>query len=126
MIKLVTEVKWFKENGSLSEEGKSGTMYFRSGLEEAMLRIEIKDMSISQLQLLKCIMMKMVGDTISDVIAQKTQLATKFQFISDEEYYKYLDDRYGAEFWPIMNGGLSREEEDRLPYSKIRELEKKK
>jgi hypothetical protein len=122
MIKRVTDVKWFKEAGTLTEDGMSGTMHFRSGLEDVMLRIEIKDMSTPQLQTLKSIMTKMVGDAVSDVITQKVQLGTKFQSMSDEDYYKYLDDRYGPEFWPIMNGGLSREEEDRLPQSKIKEL----
>jgi hypothetical protein len=125
MTKRVHEVKWFKENGFFSEDGDHAMMHFRDGLNDLMFKDEIHEMSVAQLQTLKSNLYKMVGDAISEALASKRALAAKFAAMSDKEFYAYLDDKHG-DFWPIVNGGLSREEEDRLPTSKLRELEANK
>lgn len=126
MTKRVLELNWFKENGFFSEEGEHAVLHFKDGLSDVLFKDEIKELTVSQLQTLKSNLLKKVSDAISEEIAKKKVRTDKFAAMTDEEFFSYLGDRYGEEFWPIVNGGLSREEEDRLPRSKIRELEKKK
>lgn len=122
MTKRVFEVNWFKENGFFSEEGIHAMMHFKDGLQDLVHKDEMDEMSISQLQTLKANLLKMVSDAISEEILKKTTFATRLANMSDEDFYKYLNERHGEDSWPITNGGLSREEEDRLPPAKIREL----
>jgi hypothetical protein len=122
MIKRVFEVKWFKENGFFSEEGEYAMMHFKDGLNDLVNKDEMKEMSITQLQTLKSNVLKMVSDALSEEIGKKRAEAAKFAAMTDEQFLAYLDERHGEEFWPIVNGGLNREEEDRLPPAKIREL----
>lgn len=118
MTKRVFEVKWFKENGFFSEEGTHAIMHFKDGLQDLVHKDEMKEMSVAQLQTLKSNLLKMVSDAISEEINKKSVVSAKFATMTDDEFVAYLDERHGKELWPITNGGLSREEEDRLPQSK--------
>ena len=122
MTKRVFEMKWFNENGLFSKEGIHAMMHFKDGLQDLVHKDEIKELTISQLEILKSNLLKMVSDAISDEITKKRKVVAQLSDMTDAEFLSYLDARYGEEFWPIVNGGLSREEEDRIPPTKIREL----
>lgn len=120
-VKRVSDVKWFKESGFFSEEGDHAMMHFKDGLNSIMFKDEMKEMTISQLQTLKSNMLKMVSDAITDQITKRRAFASRLSEMSDEDFYKYLDDKHG-DFWQVVNNGLTREEEDRISPAKIKEL----
>lgn len=58
----------FKENGFLSEEGKKVLQPLHDGLTEVMASVEVRNMSVQELQVLQANLAKLVGDAVSGAI----------------------------------------------------------
>lgn len=60
--------KMFKDNGFLSEEGKKVLQPLHDGLMEVRSSIEVRQMTVQELQVLQANLAKLIGDFISDEI----------------------------------------------------------
>lgn len=60
--------KMFQENGFLSEEGKKVLQPLHDGLMEVRSSIEVRNMTVQELQVLQANLAKLVGDFISNEI----------------------------------------------------------
>ncbi len=63
--------KMFKENGFLTEEGKKVLQPLHDALMEVMSSVEVRNMSVQELQVLQANLAKAVGDTTSAAIQSK-------------------------------------------------------
>lgn len=57
--------KMFKENCFLSDEGKKVVQPLHDALQEVFSSIEVRNMSVTELQILGCNLAKALGDTVS-------------------------------------------------------------
>jgi hypothetical protein len=65
--------KVFKDNGFLSEEGKKVLQPLHDGLTEVMTSVEVRNMSVQELQTLQANLAKLVGDAVSGAIFVRNQ-----------------------------------------------------
>lgn len=103
----MTDKKWFKGNGFLSEEGNRALLDFRYGLDSLMEKDELRTMSVGEIHVLQANLAKLVGDAISNHISRRMREAAALSAMSDKEFEKLLEDKYGA-IWPELT--LSPEE----------------
>ena len=63
----------FKENGFLSEEGKRVLQPLHDGLTEVMTSVEVRSLSVQELQVLQANLAKLIGDAVSGAIFVKNK-----------------------------------------------------
>lgn len=103
--------KLFKDDSSLTEDGKRVFLDFNTSLAEVMRADEVHDMSESELLILGTHMHKTIGDLIAKRITQKRLLAAEVDKMNDYEFEAYLRSRYG-DTWHIHS--LEPEEMQRI------------
>lgn len=113
--------KYFIENGSLSEAGLHLVSGIKNKLEEIITSDEIRYMSEAELRMIETHLHKLLGDTISNKLAARQQLQAKYQAMSDDEFYSYLKEKYGA-MWRWLS--LTPEELERVPPLTNEQIEK--
>jgi hypothetical protein len=104
--------KIFDGNGILNETGKNLLLDFNTALDNLMSSDEVYDMSESEIRTLGSVLAKILGDRISHRIANKVKTTSKLDKMTDEEFEKYLLDKYGSN-WHFLS--LSPEEYARVP-----------
>ncbi|CAM6006385.1 unnamed protein product [Sphagnum balticum] len=114
--------KWFKENGSLSEEGERAFIEIRDEVDNFLGHDEVLYMSISELQILGSCIAKFVADRIHDKIIHRHRIANEFEAMTDDEFYDYLKEKYGEHIWQFCS--LTPEELARCPTSSLEDFEK--
>ncbi len=113
--------KWFKENGFLSDEGKSALAEFSEALNGVLRSPEGQDLTDSELLALQANMAKIVGDLISNTLQARSEETKMLNHITDEQFESYLQEKYGDN-WMLV--GLTKQEQIRLSASFARRLEK--
>ena len=86
---------WFKGNGFLSEEGVRAIMDFRYGLDSIMEKDEVRNMTVAEVQTLQANLAKLVGEAFSKHLSRRVQEANALESMSDKEFEKSLEDKYG-------------------------------
>lgn len=107
----MTDNKWFKGNGFMSEEGNRALLDFRYGLDSVMEKDDVRNMTVAEVQTLQANLAKLVGDACSKHLARRIQEANALAEMSDKEVEAYLVDKYGK-IWEQLT--LSPEEQVRV------------
>jgi hypothetical protein len=89
-------IKMFKENGFLSEEGKKVLQPLHDGLTEVMSSVEVRNLSLQELQTLQANLAKLVGDAVSDKIYVTNYQGTKTETLPGCTGHWWRDE-YGSE-----------------------------
>lgn len=103
----MTDNKWFKGNGFLTEEGERALIDFKYGLETVMSTDDVRNMTVAEVQTLQANLAKKVGDAVSHHLTRRLQEANALSEMTDKEVDAYLTDKYGK-IWPELT--LSPEE----------------
>lgn len=90
--------RWVKETGFLNEEGEKAVQGVKDALETLLNQPEAQAMGEGELRTLGCVLQNIVGNTMSNCIRTKKQNAGPFDGMTDEQFEKYLQDKYGAEW----------------------------
>jgi hypothetical protein len=114
-------MKFFNDNGFLSEDGKRMLLEFNTAIENLMTTDEVDDMSETELRAMGSVLSKIVGDTITNRISRKLQETDKFTAMSDIEFESYLTNKYGNN-WVFVS--LTPEELSRVPALDLDKLRK--
>lgn len=103
--------KLYTENGFLSEEGKRVFKEILDGKIASLLR-QAEDEN--ELRLIGSLILKRVGDLVSDAVLEKKQKTAQLNAMSDEDFEQYLENKYGeyGENW-ILRARLTPEEQNR-------------
>jgi hypothetical protein len=99
--------KIFDKRGFLNADGEKATAKLKQEIGKLLT-----DASIEDIQTIGCLLHKVVGDMVCDAAQEKRNLAGKFAAMSDEEFEKYLDDKYSSIYgnrW-IVKASLTEEE----------------
>lgn len=107
----MTDNKWFKGNGFLTEEGERALIDFNYALESIISHDDVRNMSMGELHTLQANLAKKVGDAVSNHISRRLREATTLSEMTDKEVDEFLTDKYGA-IWPHLT--LSPEERVRV------------
>lgn len=107
----MTNNKFFKGNGFLTEEGERFLMEFNYALENIATSDDLRNMTVGEVHTLQANLAKKVGDAISKHLARRLQEANLLAEMSDKEVDKYLTDKYGK-IWPELT--LTLEEQVRV------------
>lgn len=107
----MTNSKWFKGNGFMSEEGERALTDFKYGLEVVMSADDVRNMTVAEVQTLQANLAKKVGDAVSNHLARRLREANALAEMSDKELDAYLTDKYGK-IWTELT--LSPEEQVRV------------
>lgn len=103
----MTNNKWFRGNGFLTDEGERALTDFKYGLETVMSTDEVRNMTVAEVQTLQANLAKKVGDAVSNHLTRRLREAAALAEMSDGEFDAYLTDKYGK-IWPHLT--LSPEE----------------
>lgn len=90
--------RWIKETGFLSEEGDGAVMDFKIALNRLLLQPEVQAMGEIELRTLSCVLHNLVGNIMSNHMRAEKLAAGPFDSMTDEQFDKYLQDKYGAEW----------------------------
>lgn len=113
----MTDNKWFKGNGFLSEDGERNLLDFRDALANIISTDDVRNMSVAEVHTLQANLAKQVGDAVSKHLSRRIQEAKALDEMSDKEVDAYLVDKYG-QIWPQLT--LSPEERIRVQSFKKR------
>jgi len=102
----------FNENGSLNDLGKQLISGLVGSIEMLFNADTIQDLSDEDLRLLGANIQSIIGNAISKQIVNKEKISKTFNSMSDEQFEKYLENKYGA-MWRFMS--LTAEEFERVP-----------
>ena len=84
--------KLYKENGFLSEYGEDT---FSQYLDKEINVLLNSAKNENELRLIGSLIYKRVGDILADRIRDKNRIKSKFDAMSNEEFYSYLKNKYG-------------------------------
>lgn len=90
--------RWVKETGFLTEEGEKAVQDFRHALDSLLNQPEAQAMGEGELRTLGCCLQNIVGNTMSNCIRAEKQDANHLNSMTDEQFDKYLQDKYGDEW----------------------------
>lgn len=90
--------RWVKETGFLNEEGEKAMQGFKRALEELLNQPEAQAMSEGELRTLGCCLQNIVGNTMSNTIRTAKQNTGPLFSMTDEQFDKHLQDKYGADW----------------------------
>lgn len=99
--------KIFDKRGFLSAEGEKATAKLKQEIAKLLANTTVED-----IQTTGCILHKIVGDLVCDAAQEKRNVFSKFAAMSDEDFDKYLDDKYAPIYgnkW-IVKASLTEEE----------------
>jgi hypothetical protein len=104
--------KIFDDRGFLTEEGK-----YSKQMKDFIIKTDdmLEGYSINELRIMGSILHKIVGDAVCDAIQFKTNETNKFTAMSDEEFDKYLADKYAPIYgknW-LIKASITDEEGER-------------
>lgn len=114
--------KIFDEKGNFNQKGKNLLIDFEYGLDKIMTSDEVTDMDENELRLLASSLSKLINDNISDKISKNIQSSNFLEAMSDEEFEKYMENKYGSA-WEFVT--VTKEEYQRfrpLSAEKIEEI----
>jgi hypothetical protein len=111
----------FNGNGVLTEEGKTLLLEFNTALDNLLGSDHVMDMTENDLQLLGSHLSSVVGNVISKRIGTKLQTKGQFAAMTDDEFYAYLEIKYG-QLWKFLS--LTNEEYHRVPRLTDEEIKK--
>ena len=103
---------FFNGNGVLTEEGKTLLLDFNTALDNLMASDNVMDMTENDLRLLGSYLSSVIGNRISKRISTKLQTKSQFDAMTDDEFYAYLQQKYG-QLWRLLT--LTHEEYHRVP-----------
>lgn len=113
--------KIFDNRGFLNEEGEKATAKLKQEISKLLTSVTIEDS-----QIVGSILHKIVGDMVFDHAQEKRNITAKFAAMSDEEFDKYLDDKYAPIYgnkW-LVKASLTKEEGERHTESFRRRMAK--
>ena len=105
-------MKFFNDNGFLSEDGKRMLLEFNTAIDNLLATDEVDDMSETEIRAMGSVLAKTIGDAIANRISRKLQEKNKFESMSDDDFEVYLKNKYGDN-WAFMT--LTPEEFERVP-----------
>jgi hypothetical protein len=114
-------MKIITESGQLNLDGNVLTVEFRDCLDKIMRQPEVLEMSANELQILGSCLAKMVGEIITNKIADKIVKVNQFVAMSDQEFEDYLQKKYGNN-WAFTT--LTAEEYQRVPTISAEDIRK--
>jgi hypothetical protein len=98
----MTDNKWFKGNGFLSEEGERALLEFNTALENVITHDSVRYMSMGEIYSLQANLAKKVGDAVSAITARRLQEEKNLSELSDQEFESLLVEKYGN-IWPHLS-----------------------
>jgi hypothetical protein len=118
-------MKLFNEKGDLSDNGKdSFEMYLDKEIQVLLNGAENEN----ELRIIGGLITKRVGDMVSNAIQKKRELQGKFAAMTDEEFERYLDAKYGeqyGQYWRLRSEPiLSLEEHERAIIASENKIDK--
>ena len=99
----MTDNKWFKGNGFLTEEGERAFIDFNTALENIIAHDDIRYMSQGEIHTLQANLAKKVGDATSAVLAKRLQEAAALESMTDTQFVAFMDEKYGKHIWPQLS-----------------------
>ena len=99
--------KIFDKRGFLNADGEKATAKLKQEISKLLANATVED-----IQTIGCVLHKIVGDMVCDAAQERRNIAGKFSAMSDEEFDKYLDDKYAPVYgnkW-IVKASLTEEE----------------
>lgn len=105
-------MKFFDDNGFLSEDGKRMLLEFNTAIENLIATDEVDDMSEAEIRAMGSVLSKNIGDAVANRISRKLQEKNKLTAMSEKDFEAYLKNKYGDN-WFFMT--LTPEEFDRVP-----------
>jgi hypothetical protein len=112
---------FFNGNGVLTKDGLDLLLELNTALDNLMASDHVMDMTENDLRLLGSHLSSMIGNIISKRISTKLQTKTQFDIMTDDEFYAYLEQKYG-QLWRLLT--LTHEEYHRVPQLSDEDIKK--